>query len=252
MGALHEGHRELVRRARAECDRVVVSIFVNPAQFGPNEDYGRYPRQLEADCDLCAAEGVDAVYAPELHDVYPDGFSTAIDPGEIASEWEGAFRPGHFRGVVTVVGKLFNTVLPTIAYFGWKDLQQCLVVTRMVRDLDFRVRLEFVDTVREVDGLALSSRNAYLEANARLIAPRLYSELKRSGEAIEAGGNVQEELDQSRLVLRDAGFDIDYFAYVDMKSLESLDTMLLPSAVIAAVRLGSTRLIDNYRLHRQA
>ncbi len=225
MGGLHDGHRALLRAARAEADRVVMSLFVNPTQFGEGEDFTSYPRDDERDRRLAAEEGVDEVYAPTLEDVYPTGFSTSVHVGPLAEAFEGASRPGHFAGVATVVLKLFERVRPDIAVFGQKDAQQVAVIRRMVRDLDVPVALHIVPTVREPDGLAVSTRNAYLSDDERRRAPSLHR----------------------ALVARDPGLvegDLDYLAVVDPDTFEPVE--LRPGAiVIGAARFGSTRLIDN-------
>jgi pantoate--beta-alanine ligase len=228
MGALHDGHRALLRRARAECDEVVMSLFVNPAQFGPGEDFDRYPRDEERDRAIAAEEGVDRVFAPTVADMYPDGFSTTVSVGALGSVFEGAHRPGHFDGVATVVLKLFNLIRPDAAYFGQKDAQQLAVIRRMTADLGLGVQIRAVETVREADGLALSSRNTYLSAEERRRAPSLHR----------------------ALVARDPGLvegDLDYLAVVDADTFAEVEPG--PGAlVVGAARFGSTRLIDTIRL----
>ncbi|HYX84602.1 MAG TPA: pantoate--beta-alanine ligase [Gaiellales bacterium] len=228
MGALHAGHRALLRRARTECDRVVMSLFVNPTQFGPGEDFSRYPRDEAADRAVAAEEGVDVVFAPTAAEMYPDGFETTVSVGSLAARWEGAARPGHFEGVATVVLKLFNRLQPDVAYFGQKDAQQLAVVRRLVRDLDLGVDIRAVATVREPDGLAVSSRNVYLSADERERAPSLYR----------------------ALLARDPGLvegDLDYLVTVDPDTFDEVDPR--PGAlVIGAARFGATRLIDNIPL----
>ena len=225
MGALHDGHRALLRAARAESDRVVMSLFVNPTQFGPDEDFERYPRNEPADRAVAAAEGVDDVYAPTAADVYPDGFSTTVSVGRLGEVFEGEHRPGHFAGVATVVLKLLLRLRPDRVYFGRKDAQQLAVVRRMVADLDLAVEVRPVATVREPDGLALSSRNAYLDPVQRRRAPSLHRALLARDPALVEG-------------------DLDYLTVVDPRSFE-------PAAprpgmlVIGAARFGTTRLIDN-------
>ncbi len=228
MGALHDGHRALLRAARAECDRVVMSLFVNPTQFGPGEDLDRYPRDEAGDRAIAAEEGVDEVYAPAVADVYPDGFATAVSVGELGRRFEGAHRPGHFDGVATVVLKLFLRVRPDVAYFGRKDAQQLAVVRRMTADLDVGVGIRAVATVREADGLAVSSRNVYLSAQERLAAPSLHQALVARDPSLCEG-------------------DLDYLAVVDPASFDQVEPR--PGAlVIGAARFGSTRLIDNITL----
>ena len=228
MGALHAGHRALLRQARSDCDVVVMSLFVNPTQFGPGEDLERYPRDAERDRAIAAEEGVDRIFAPAVEEMYPDGFSTSVSAGDLGSRFEGAHRPGHFDGVATVVLKLFNRLRPDIAYFGQKDAQQLAVIRRMTADLDLGVEIRAVETVREPDGLAIASRNAYLSPEER----RRASSLHRA------------------LVARDPGLvegDVDYLAVVDADTF--LEVEPRPGAlVIGAARFGSTRLIDTIRI----
>ena len=248
MGALHEGHLTLVRRARAENATVAVSIFVNPTQFGENEDLSTYPRDMERDLALLEAEGVDLVYAPSPEEVYPPGFDTWIEPGAMAERLEGAARPGHFRGVATVVAKLFNVVGPDRAYFGQKDGQQLAVIRQMTLDLDMGIEIVAVPTVRDADGLALSSRNAYLTQEQRQAAPVIYRALSAARQLWEAGeadaerlrGAVREILQVEPLL---AG--IDYVSVADASTLEELAQVDGPAMVSTAVRMGETRLIDN-------
>ena len=246
MGALHEGHFSLVRLARGETGLVVVSIFVNPLQFAPGEDLARYPRREAQDAAELEREGVDVVYLPEPASMYPPGFSTAIDVAGVSEGGEGAARPGHLRGVATVVSKLFLQVAPDVAVFGRKDLQQVAVVRRMIRDLDFPIRLVVGETVREPDGLALSSRNAYLSEEDRRIAaafPRtLFAARDAAGrgerEASLLAGRVRRELEA-------AGLTVDYVDVVDPATMEPVANALSGTALAAAVRVGKTRLIDN-------
>ena len=251
MGALHEGHLSLVQQARHCCEKVVVSLFVNPAQFGPNEDYSRYPRDEERDAHLAELAGADILFAPSVEEVYPRK-TTVVSVLGISNLWEGAARPGHFDGVATVVCKLFNMAQPDIAFFGLKDLQQCAVIRRMVQDLDMNVGLDFCKTIREPDGLALSSRNAYLSSSERLKAPIIYQELSRCARAfvnLEANSeSVVEELSKSRAVLEQAGMSVDYFELVDTENLSPKDAPEAEDSIIAAVKLGSTRLIDNIQI----
>ena len=228
MGALHAGHRALLRRARAECDEVVMSLFVNPAQFGPGEDFDRYPRDEARDHAIAAEDGVDRVFAPTVAEMYPDGFATTVSVGELGRSFEGAHRPGHFDGVATVVAKLFNLVRPDAAYFGQKDAQQLAVIRRMTADLALGVEIRAVETVREPDGLALSSRNAYLSPEERRRAPSLHRALVDRDPSLIEG-------------------DVDYLAVVDADTFAEVDPR--PGAlVIGAARFGSTRLIDNIRI----
>ena len=225
MGALHEGHRALLRAARPACDRLVMSLFVNPSQFGPEEDFARYPRDADADRAVAAAEGVDEVFAPTVEEMYPPGFTTSVAVGPLGDVYEGASRPGHFAGVATVVLKLFQRVRPDIAWFGEKDAQQLAVIRRMVRDLDLGVELRAVSTVREADGLALSSRNVFLSPEERRRAASLHRALVAVDPALVEG-------------------DLDYLAVVDRDSFEPVAPQ--PGALaIGAAWFGAIRLIDN-------
>ena len=248
MGALHNGHLALVRRGRAENAALAVSLFVNPAQFGAGEDLSRYPRDLQRDLALLAAEGVDLVFAPPVAEIYPPGFDTWIEPGAIASRLEGAARPGHFRGVATVVAKLFHILRPDRAYFGQKDGQQAAVIRQLIRDLNLALDLVVVPTVRDTDGLALSSRNAYLTAAQRMAAPVLYRALQRAEQLFASGARDAELLRREvrRILDGEPLIDaIDYLSVAAADTLEELDTLHGPAMVSAAVRFGSTRLIDN-------
>lgn len=248
MGALHNGHLALVRQGRAENAALAVSLFVNPAQFGAGEDLSRYPRDLQRDLALLAAEGVDLVFAPPVAEIYPPGFDTWIEPGAIAARLEGAARPGHFRGVATVVAKLFHIIRPERAYFGQKDGQQAAVIRQLVRDLNLGLDLVVVPTVRAADGLALSSRNAYLTAAQRAAAPVLYRALQRA-EQLFAAGVIDADLlrrEVRRILDGEPLIDgIDYISLAAAATLEELDTLQGQVMVSAAVRFGSTRLIDN-------
>ena len=250
MGALHAGHRALIERARRECASVVVSIFVNPTQFGPGEDYERYPRALEADLRACKASGVDVVFAPDVATIYPAGFSTSVDPGPLGTVLEGAARPGHFRGVATVVTVLFGLTRPDRAYFGQKDGQQAVVVDRVVRDLALPVELVVVPTVRDVDGLALSSRNAYLGAEERRAAPVLYRALRAAAEdharGERDGGRLRARM-QAVLATEPLARP-DYVSVADGRTLEELDVVSGPALLSLAVRFPSARLIDCWPL----
>lgn len=247
MGALHEGHLALVRRAKKECDATVVSLFVNPAQFGPSEDFLRYPRDLERDTALLSRVGVDLLFAPSVGEMYPEGFQTYTMVEGAAAPLEGQFRPGHFRGVATVVLKLFNIVQPNAAYFGQKDAQQCAVIRRMVRDLNLPLEIVVCPIVREPDGLALSSRNAYLNPGERPAALALYRSLCRARELIEAGERRADELvPQMRALLEAApGSRIDYVAVADADSFEPRSSVSGRTVIALAVWIGGTRLIDN-------
>ena len=248
MGALHEGHLALVRRAREENQSVAVSIFVNPTQFGPQEDLSRYPRDLERDLGLLRQAGCDLVFTPNPSAIYPPGFSTWVDVGPLADKLEGAFRPGHFRGVATVVAKLLNITRPDRAYFGQKDGQQTVVVRQLVRDLDLRVEVVVVPTVRDIDGLALSSRNVYLTPQQRQAAPVIYQALCRAerlwGDGVRDAEQLRQEvrrtLESEPLIER-----IDYVSVADADSLDELDIIQNRAMVSVAVKLGTPRLIDN-------
>ena len=246
MGALHAGHLELVRQSRAQCDRTVASIFVNPAQFNPDEDLDRYPRQEEEDLSGLSRERADLAFIPVADDIYPEGFATAVHVGRVTTGMEGTVRIGHFDGVATVVCKLFMQCRPDRAYFGEKDYQQFITIQRMVRDLDMELTVVPVPTVREADGLALSSRNAYLSAAQRRIAASLNRILHDTAKAIAGGRTIDAATAAARQELLDAGFDaVDYVecrAAADLAVLETLDR---PARVLATARLGPTRLLDN-------
>ena len=249
MGALHEGHLSLARRAREACGYVAVSIFVNPLQFAPGEDLNRYPRREREDAALLEAEGVDLLYLPQASELYPTGFSTSVEVARVSQGGEGAARPGHFRGVATVVAKLFLQVQPDAAFFGRKDLQQVAVLRRMVSDLDFPIRIEIGETVREPDGLALSSRNAYLSADERQIAAGFPAVLFEARDRVAAGERSAGQLEQdTRLDLESAGLAVEYVEVVDPDSMSRLRRIEPGSALCAAVRAGKTRLIDNVLL----
>ena len=244
MGALHEGHSTLVRHCREACGTVVASVFVNPSQFGEGEDLDRYPRDLKTDARLLAELGTDVLFSPAASELYPDGFSTSIDVGPIASVYEGAVRPGHFAGVCTVVAKLFNIVGPDIAWFGQKDAQQLALIRKLVRDLDLDVAIEAVETVRDADGLALSSRNAGLAGDQRISALGISRGLFRAGEAWRAG---EREPGALALLARFEGLDYDYCACVDPDSFAD-PAPGGPALLIVAARVGGIRLIDNLPL----
>jgi pantoate--beta-alanine ligase len=250
MGALHAGHVALIERARAECASVVVSIFVNPTQFGPGEDFARYPRRLEDDLRTCEACGVDLVFAPQVDEIYPPGHATVVDVGPIGSVLEGAARPGHFRGVATVVTILLDLVRPDRAYFGQKDGQQVVIVERVVRDLALPVAVSVVPTVREPDGLALSSRNTYLSAPERAVAPALYRALRAAADEHAHGERDAERLrDGMRGVLRTMPIgQPDYVSVADRATLQEIDVVDRPALLSLAVRFPSARLIDCWPL----
>jgi pantoate--beta-alanine ligase len=243
MGALHAGHRELMRRARGVPGATtVVSIFVNPRQFAPGEDFDRYPRAFEGDLEMCREEGVELVFAPDVEDVYPAGFATTVHPGPLGDDLEGAVRPGHFAGVLTVVAKLFAITVPDVAYFGEKDYQQLALIRRMVRDLDIDVHLVGVPTVRERDGLALSSRNAYLSPDEREAAVAISAALSAGQHAGEQGPAAV--LDAARAVLAaEPRLEVDY---LELRDDELGPTPEIgPARLLVAARAGKTRLIDN-------
>jgi pantoate--beta-alanine ligase len=247
MGALHEGHVTLLREARKHGQRIALSIFVNPTQFGPNEDLARYPRDLAGDLAKAAGAGTDVAYVPEVRDVYPAGFQTTVEVGELARGLCGPFRPGHFAGVATVVCKLFNVVRPDVALFGEKDYQQLAIVRRMVTDLDMGIEIVGVPTVREADGLAMSSRNAYLSPAERARALSLSRALFAARDAVAAGAR-----DGTAVVSRArAALDVDRIDYVELVDAESLRTVTeidRPAVLAVAAFVGRTRLIDNVRV----
>jgi len=246
MGALHAGHMALIAEAKKRSDQVAASIFVNPAQFAAGEDFGRYPRRERQDAQMLEEAGCDLLWAPSVEDVYPGGFSTTISVSGVSERWEGEARPGHFDGVATVVAKLLLSVRPDIALFGEKDFQQLAVIRRMVRDLDIPVEIAAVPTVREADGLALSSRNTYLSPKERQRAAALPLALESARRAIRRGTPVSEVLDEVRTSLRSGGFSrIDYVALVDAGTLEALDSSQGQMRLIVAAVIGTTRLIDN-------
>ncbi|HEX8001893.1 MAG TPA: pantoate--beta-alanine ligase [Mycobacteriales bacterium] len=244
MGALHDGHRALMRLARAAADSVIVTIFVNPLQFGPNEDLDRYPRTLDADLEKCAAEQVDLVFTPTPDVVYPDEALVRVSAGRLGDVLEGRTRPGHFDGVLTVVAKLLHLTDPDVAFFGQKDAQQLALIRRMVRDLDFDVEVVGVPTVREPDGLALSSRNAYLSPDERNAALAL-SRALRAGAAAAAGGPEAVRNAARAVLVEEERLRLDYLALVDPDTLEELDRSHEAALLAVAAWSGSTRLIDN-------
>jgi len=254
MGYLHAGHLSLVERAKAECAAVAVSIFVNPTQFGPNEDLSRYPRDLPRDLQMLEAAGVDLVFAPEPSEIYPPGFATEIRVGGVTDVLEGAVRPGHFAGVATVVAKLFNIVQPTRAYFGQKDAQQSVVIRKLVRDLDLPVEIVVAPTVREADGLALSSRNSYLTPEQRAAAPTIFRALTAARMLFDGGERDAEALRQAMRATIAAQPDmrIDYVSVADPQTLQELSRVDRAALASMAVRLGATRLIDNLLLGSEA
>lgn len=247
MGALHEGHLSLVRAAKQHADVTVVSVFVNPTQFGPGEDYQRYPRDLQSDRAWLRQEGVDFLFVPSAEEIYPSDFQSYVMVERLGAPLEGQFRPGHFRGVATVVLKLFNIVQPHAAFFGQKDAQQCAVIQQLVRDLNLPVEIVVCPIVREPDGLAMSSRNAYLNPEERQAARVLWRSLCRARELIQAGERRAEEIvgEMRALIEQEPRARIDYIAVVDAARLEPLPRLSGRLLIALAVRIGSARLIDN-------
>jgi pantoate--beta-alanine ligase len=247
MGALHDGHRSLIRAARLRCDALVVSIFVNPAQFSPTEDLAAYPRPIAHDRALCREEGVDVCFEPTAGSMYPEGFQTIVTVPALARRWEGEARPHHFAGVATVVTKLFGIVQPHLALFGQKDFQQAALVRQLVNDLNLGVAIQVRPTVRERDGLAMSSRNIYLSADERRIAPLLSQALRTGRRMIEDGMNdvaaieriMRQTIEQAPTIY------VEYLAVCDQDSLEPLSVVTARAVLLGAVRIGSVRLIDN-------
>lgn len=248
MGALHVGHLALIKAAQTEAKRVVVSIFVNPTQFGPNEDFTHYPRPLAKDLAMLTEAGVDAAWLPSAQEMYPEGFKTSIHVAQLSDGMEGDARPGHFDGVATVVAKLLLQIMPDVAVFGEKDYQQLCVIKRLVEDLNMSCRIMGVPTVREADGLALSSRNQYLTSEQRTIAPALYSELKSLAQnlVMPANAGIQLLMDNAKANILVAGFAaVDYLELRDAHTLAPLAAHQSPARLLAAARLGKTRLLDN-------
>ncbi|MFN9003332.1 MAG: pantoate--beta-alanine ligase [Alphaproteobacteria bacterium] len=250
MGAIHAGHLQLVAEAKKNASKIVVSIFVNPAQFGPNEDFANYPRTLERDIQLLAQAGVDLVWSPSVGEMYPEGFATSIHVAGLREALCGAFRPGHFDGVATVVAKLFMQIRPDIALFGEKDYQQLMLIKRLVKDLNMNIEVLGVPTLRERDGLALSSRNQYLDADERKIAPKLYAILQQTSNHIRSGADVKDMLGLAEKEIIAAGFTkIDYIELREEESLMPVVNFSEETArLLSAVWLGKTRLIDNVRV----
>lgn len=246
MGALHAGHMALIDEAKRRTDKVAASLFVNPAQFGANEDFGRYPRREAEDAHLLEQAGCDLLWMPSVGDIYPEGFSTSVRVSGVSERWEGEARPEHFEGVATVVSKLLLSVSPDVALFGEKDYQQLTVVRRMVADLNIPVEIVAVPTVRESDGLAMSSRNAYLSDDERSRSTALPKALAAARDAIRSGAPVADALRKAKQTLVDAGFlRIDYLALVDASTLEPLEVPTGEMRLITAAAIGTTRLIDN-------
>jgi pantoate--beta-alanine ligase len=251
MGALHEGHLSLVRAAKAECDAVAVSIFVNPAQFGPTEDLSKYPRQFERDCQLLEKEGIDILFAPPVQEIYPSGTTggavTWVTVDGLSDKLDGRTRPGHFRGVTTIVAKLFNIIEPAAAFFGQKDAAQLAVIRRMVVDLNFPIEIIAGAIVREPDGLAMSSRNAYLNQQERGRALLLLRSLQRAREQFDAGERIAVELISvgKKVFVGEPGVALDYFELVDPDTLDAVERVSKKTLIAVAAYIGSTRLIDN-------
>ena len=247
MGALHQGHASLIRASAAAYDATIISIFVNPLQFGPREDFRHYPRTLARDVHLAKAAGADLVFAPSAEEMYPQGFQTWVDVGSLGARWEGKSRPGHFRGVATIVAKLFNLVRPTHAVFGQKDYQQVLIIQQLIRDLDLGIVLQVVPTVREPDGLAMSSRNRSLSASSRRQAVVLYRALCEGRTQIDAGQRRTALIvrHMRRCLNAQPGVHPDYLAVVDARTLIPRRRLHGRMALLVAARVGRTRLIDN-------
>ena len=254
MGALHEGHQALIRAARLRCDALVVSIFVNPTQFAPTEDLATYPRRISEDRALCRQQGVDVCFEPSAAAMFPKGFQTVVTVPSIARRWEGESRPHHFAGVATVVTKLFALVRPDVALFGQKDYQQSAVVRQLVKDLHFDIRVVVHPTVRERDGLAMSSRNVFLSSEQRRIAPLFYHALLAGRRAIEAGLMDPESVQAVMRQMLDGEptINIDYLAVCGADNLEPLDRIDRQAVILGAIRLGSVRLIDNVLVGKKA
>ncbi len=246
MGALHAGHAALITAARGRADRVVASVFVNPAQFNDPSDLERYPRTPESDSATLAAAGCDLLFAPSPADVYPHGFATVVSVAALSARWEGEHRPGHFDGVATVVAKLLAMAAPDVALFGEKDWQQLAVIRRLTADLNLSVEIVGVPTVRDADGVAMSSRNALLDPASRAAAAALPRALERAGEAIAAGAEPARALSEAREALRRGAFtQVDYVALVGADDLEPQEALARPARIVAAARIGGVRLIDN-------
>lgn len=247
MGALHKGHVNLIRRARKENNIVVVSIFVNPIQFGPGDDFKEYPRDLKRDALLCGKEGVDVIFYPKIEDMYPAGYKTYVNVESLSDVLCGKVRPGHFKGVATVVVKLFNIVSPDIAYFGQKDTQQAIIIKRMVSDLNMPLKIKVIPTVREKDGLAMSSRNIYLSRDERKEASVLFQVLKLARDLIRQGNTDSSDIIRRmrRLINKKKSAKIQYLSIVDLKDLRPVDKISGKVLLALAVYIGKTRLIDN-------
>jgi len=251
MGFLHEGHMSLIRKARKDTDYVIVTIFVNPAQFGPKEDFKRYPRAIKRDLMLCEKEGADIIFTPEAKEMYPKDYATYVSVEKITDKLCGASRPGHFRGVSTVVAKLFNIAMPDIAYFGQKDAQQAIIIKRMADDLNMSVEIKVMPVVREKDGLAMSSRNVYLNRKERGRAQSIYKSLKSAKELFNEGERDSKKIINKikRVINNQPDAKIDYAAIVDAKDLRDIKKISGEALVAVAVKIGKTRLIDNIILN---
>ncbi|MBL7158114.1 MAG: pantoate--beta-alanine ligase [Candidatus Omnitrophica bacterium] len=247
MGYFHEGHLSLMRAARKQCDTVIVSVYVNPAQFAPYEDFTKYPRQIKRDEELARTEGADVIFVPRDEDMYPEGYSTYVNVEGLTEKLCGKARPGHFRGVTTVVMKLFEIVKPEIAYFGQKDAQQAFVIQKMIKDLNLDITMKILATVREKDGLAMSSRNSYLKKTERKEAPIVYQALLGAERMVQAGENSAKVMTKAmrETIKKASSAKIDYISVVDTESLEDVATIKNEALVTAAVLIGKTRLIDN-------
>ena len=247
MGALHAGHRSLIRRARLSCDAVVVSLFVNPRQFGRGEDFSRYPKRFRSDTALCRREGVDVLFVPSLGSMYPPGFQTSVEVRTLSQRWEGKFRPHHFEGVATVLTKLLSLARPQLAFFGQKDFQQAVLVRQLVEDLNLGIRIVLCPTVRDQDGLALSSRNEYLAPAQRRAAPALYTALQAGRAAVLAGNRSAARI--RRVMLNAISAQpltrVEYLAVCNPQTLEPLKHVIDRTLLLGAIRLGRIRLIDN-------
>ncbi len=253
MGFLHEGHMSLIRKARQDTDYVIVTIFVNPAQFSPKEDFKKYPRDLSRDLKLCEKQGVDIIFAPKPEDMYPENYATYVNVEKITDRLCGASRPGHFRGVTTVVAKLFNIAMPDIAYFGQKDAQQAIVIKRMAEDLNMNVKIKVMPIVREKNGLAMSSRNVYLKPEERVQAQSIYGALKSAKELFNDGEKDPKKIinRMKRIINKQPDAKINYIKIVDIKNLEDIKNISKGALALAAVRIGKNRLIDNIILNRK-
>ena len=250
MGALHAGHAALIRAARRRADRVIVSIFVNPIQFNDPKDFETYPRDLKIDADLAKRAGADMLFVPDAGAIYPPGFRTFVEVEGVTARWEGVQRPGHFRGVTTVVAKLFLIISPDVAMFGQKDFQQSVVIRKMVRDLHLPVRIVVVPTVREADGLAISSRNVRLSAEGRAIAPMIDRSLRFAQDLFRKGEQNTDRLRKEvvKFLSETKAIEIEYVGFCDAESLEPIDRAASGTVVLIAVRIDGVRLIDNLRL----